>query len=122
MIDHAVVRVKDFKKSRRFYESALQPLGYRVLKEFPGFLGLGAGDKTDLWIGQDDAVTKGVHLAFASRDRKSVDAFYAAALKAGGKDHGAPGIRKDYHPAYYGAFVLDPEGNNIEAVCHDPKG
>jgi len=122
MIDHAVVRVKDFKRSRRFYESALQPLGYRVLKEFPGFVGLGAGDKTDLWIGQDDAITKGVHLAFASRDRKSVDAFYAAALKAGGKDHGAPGIRKNYHPAYYGAFVLDPEGNNIEAVCHDPKG
>ncbi|PYT37047.1 MAG: glyoxalase/bleomycin resistance/extradiol dioxygenase family protein [Acidobacteria bacterium] len=122
MIDHAVVRVKDFKKSRRFYESALQPLGYRVLKEFPGFVGLGAGDKTDVWIGQDDAVTKGVHLAFASRDRKSVDAFHAAALKAGGKDNGPPGIRKDYHPAYYGAFVLDPEGNNIEAVCHDPKG
>jgi len=121
MIDHAVVRVKDFKKSLRFYESALQPLGYRVLKEFPGFVGLGARDKTDLWIGQDDAVTKGLHLGFASRDRKSVDAFHAAALKAGGKDNGPPGIR-NYHPAYYGAFVLDPEGNNIEAVCHDPKG
>ncbi len=122
MIDHAVVRVHDFKKSRRFYEAALQPLGYRVLKEFPGFVGLGAGDKTDLWIGQDDAATKGVHLAFASRDRRSVDAFHAAALKAGGKDHGAPGIRMNYHPNYYGAFVLDPEGNNIEAVCHDPEG
>jgi len=122
MIDHAVVRVRDFRQSRRFYESALQPLGYRVLKEFPGFVGLGAGDKTDLWIGQDDAITKGVHLAFVSRDRKSVDAFYVAALKAGAKDHGAPGIRKQYHPAYYGAFVLDPEGNNIEAVCHDAKG
>jgi catechol 2,3-dioxygenase-like lactoylglutathione lyase family enzyme len=122
MIDHAVVRVRDIKRSRRFYEAALQPLGYRVIKEFPGFVGLGSGDKTDLWIGQDDAVTKGVHLAFASRDRKSVDAFHAAALKAGGEDHGAPGIRRDYHPHYYGAFVLDPEGNNIEAVCHDSKG
>jgi hypothetical protein len=71
MIDHAVVRVRDLKKSARFYEAALQPPGYRRLKEFPGFVGLGAGDKTDLWIGQDDAVTKGVHLAFASRDRKA---------------------------------------------------
>ena len=118
MIDHAVVRVKDFKKSRRFYESALQPLGYRVLKEFPGFVGLGAGDKTDLWIGQDDAVTKGLHLAFASRDRKSVDAFHAAALKAGGKDNGPPGIRKDYHPAYYGAFVLSVAAR----VCRGSSG
>lgn len=122
MIDHAVVRVKDLKNSLTFYEAALRPLGYRVLKEFPGFVGLGAGDKTDLWIGQDDAVTKGAHLAFASRDRRSVEAFHAAALRAGGKDHGAPGIRRHYHPHYYGAFVLDPEGNNIEAVCHDPKG
>jgi catechol 2,3-dioxygenase-like lactoylglutathione lyase family enzyme len=122
MIDHAVVRVKDLKKSRNFYEAALRPLGYRVLKEFPGFVGMGAGDRTDLWIGQNEAATKGAHLAFASRDRRSVDAFHAAALKAGGKDNGAPGIRKDYHPHYYGAFVLDPEGNNIEAVCHDPKG
>jgi catechol 2,3-dioxygenase-like lactoylglutathione lyase family enzyme len=122
MIDHAVVRVKDLKKSVRFYEAALKPLGYRVIREFPGFVGLGAGDTTDLWIGQDDAVTRGVHLAFSSRDRKSVDAFHAAAVKAGGKDNGAPGLRAHYHPHYYGAFVLDPEGNNIEAVCHDPKG
>ena len=122
MIDHAVVRVQDFKKSRRFYEAALAPLGYRVLKEFPGFVGLGAQDKIDMWIGQDDAATKGVHLAFAARDRKSVDAFYAAAMKAGGKDHGVPGVRAHYHPNYYGAFVFDPEGNNIEAVCHDAKG
>ena len=122
MIDHAVVRVRDFKKSRRFYEAALQPLGYRVQKEFPGFIGLGTSDKTDLWIAQDEAVTKGVHLAFASGDRRSVDAFHAAGLKAGGSDNGAPGIRKNYHPNYYGAFVLDPDGNNIEAVCQDPKG
>jgi catechol 2,3-dioxygenase-like lactoylglutathione lyase family enzyme len=122
MIDHAVVRVRDLERSARFYEAALQPLGHRRLKEFPGFVGLGAGDKTDLWIGQDDAVTKGIHLAFASRDRKAVDAFHAAALKAGGKDNGAPGPRAHYHPHYYGAFVLDPDGNNIEAVCHDPKG
>ena len=76
MIDHVVVRVKDFKKSLRFYEAALQPLGYRVLKEFPGFVGLGIGDKVDTWIGQDDAVTRRVHLAFVSRDRRTVDAFH----------------------------------------------
>lgn len=122
MIDHIVVRVKDFKKSRRFYEAALAPLGYRVLKEFPGWVGLGVGDKTDLWIAQEEPLTTGVHLAFASRDRRTVDAFHAAAMKAGAKDNGAPGLRKDYHPHYYGAFALDPEGNNIEAVCHDPKG
>ncbi|HKB07966.1 MAG TPA: VOC family protein [Candidatus Polarisedimenticolia bacterium] len=122
MIDHVVVRVKDFEKGRRFYETALQPLGYRVVREFPGFVGLGIGDKVDTWIAQGDAVTRGVHLAFAGRDRRTVDAFHAAALKAGGKDHGAPGLRTHYHPNYYGAFVLDPEGNNIEAVCHDAKG
>ena len=122
MIDHAVVRVRDLKASARFYEAALRPLGYRRLKEFPGFIGLGAGDKTDLWIGQVEPATKGAHLAFASHDRKAVDAFHAAALKAGGKDNGAPGVRAHYHPHYYGAFVLDPDGNNIEAVCHDPKG
>ena len=122
MIDHAVVRVKDLKTSARFYEAALQPLGYRRIKEFPGFVGLGAADKPDLWIGQDPVITKGVHLAFTSRDRRSVDAFHAAALKSGGTDNGAPGVRAHYHAHYYGAFVLDPDGNNIEAVCHDPKG
>src|SRR3989442_1629837 len=92
MIDHAVLRVKDLGKSRRFYAAALAPLGYRVLKEFPGFVGLGAGDKTDIWIGQAEPTTTGVHLAIASRDRRTVDAFHAAALKAGGKDNGAPGV------------------------------
>jgi len=122
MIDHAVLRVKDLTKSRRFYVAALAPLGYRVIKEFPGFVGLGAGDKTDLWIGQAEPLTTGVHLALASRDRKSVDAFHVAALKSGGMDNGAPGLRTLYHPHYYGAFVFDPDGNNIEVVCHEPKG
>ncbi|OLD64371.1 MAG: glyoxalase [Acidobacteria bacterium 13_1_40CM_2_68_5] len=122
MIDHAVLRVKDLGKSRRFYAAALAPLGYRVLKEFPGFVGLGAGDKTDIWIGQAEPTTTGVHLAIASRDRRTVDAFHAAALKAGGKDNGAPGVRAHYHPHYYGAFVIDLDGNNIEAVCHDANG
>src|SRR6267143_3600576 len=122
MIDHAVLRVKDLGWSRRFYAAALAPLGYRVLTEFPGFVGLGAGDKTDLWIGQAVPTTTGVHLAIASRDRKSVDAFHAAALRAGGKDNGAPGLRTHYHAHYYGAFVIDQDENNIEAVCHDPKG
>src|SRR5436309_12559167 len=122
MIDHAVLRVKDLTKSRRFYVAALAPLGYRVIKEFAGFVGLGAGDKTDLWIGQAEPPTTGVHLALASRDRKSADAFHVAALKSGGMDNGAPGLRTLYHPHYYGAFVFDPDGNNIEVVCHEPKG
>jgi len=122
VIDHAVLRVKDLANSRRFYAAALAPLGYRVLKEFPGFVGLGAGDKTDLWIGHAEPLTTGMHLAFVGRDRKTVDAFHGAALKSGGVDNGAPGLRTLYHPSYYGAFVLDPDGNNIEVVCHDPKG
>ncbi len=122
MIDHAVLRVQDLPTSRRFYVAALAPLGYRVLKEFPGFVGLGAGDKTDLWIGQAEPRTAAVHLAFAGRDRKTVDAFHRAAVLSGGRDNGAPGLRTLYHPHYYGAFVFDPDGNNIEVVCHDPKG
>lgn len=121
MIDHFSLNVRSFEVSKRFYEAALAPLGYKVLMEFPNVAGLGEAGKPDFWIGQTQVeVGPSQHIAFASRDRATVDAFYRAAIAAGGKDNGAPGIRAQYHPNYYGAFVLDPDGNNIEAVCHAP--
>jgi catechol 2,3-dioxygenase-like lactoylglutathione lyase family enzyme len=122
MIDHVGLKVRNLKKSLAFYAKALEPLGYKVLAEYEGGAGLGAGESPDLWIGEGEPATPGIHMAFVSKKRAHVQAFHAAALKAGGKDNGAPGIRKDYHPNYYGAFVHDPDGNNVEAVCHDPKG
>lgn len=121
MIDHVTLRVGDFEASRRFYAAALDPLGYEVLHEFPGALGMGRDGKPDFWIGAADYRTAGVHLAFAAADRSTVDAFHRAAMDAGGKDNGAPGVRSEYHPDYYGAFVFDPDGNNIEAVCHEAE-
>ncbi len=119
MIDHLLIRVSDAKKSTAFYARALAPLGYEVVMEFEGQVGLGANRKPDFWIavGRHEPV----HLAFSAKDRKSVDEFHAAAIAAGGKDNGKPGLRKDYHPNYYGAFVIDPDGNNLEAVCHKPQ-
>jgi catechol 2,3-dioxygenase-like lactoylglutathione lyase family enzyme len=122
MIDHVSLKVKDFKKSLAFYAKSLGPLGYKVLSEGEGYAGLGAGESSELWISLGEPPKPGVHLAFQSQKRASVDRFHAEALKAGGRDNGKPGIRKDYHPNYYGAFAFDPDGNNIEAVCHDPKG
>ena len=122
MIDHVGLKVKSFRKSFEFYSKALAPLGYKVLAQYEGGAGFGAGKGPDFWIGESDRPTANVHVAFQSRRRAPVDQFHKAALQAGGKDTGAPGVRKDYHPDYYGAFVLDPDGNNIEAVCHDPKG
>ncbi len=120
MLDHIGLLVSDYAKSRRFFESALGPLGYKVVMEFAGSTaGLGAEGKPDFWISGGDPVAQ-VHVAFASPDRTTVDAFYKAALAAGGRDNGAPGTRPEYHANYYGAFVYDPDGNNIEAVCHQP--
>ena len=116
MIDHLTVRVRDLQKSKAFYAKALAPLGYEVLMEFGESIGIGADKKPDLWIAPGKQ--EPMHLAFTARDRTAVDAFYQAALQAGAKDNGKPGIRKEYHPTYYGAFVLDPDGNNAEAVCH----
>jgi catechol 2,3-dioxygenase-like lactoylglutathione lyase family enzyme len=119
MIDHIGLMVRDLEASKRFYQAALAPLGYSVLMEFPGAVGFGRDGKPDFWIGAREAPPSGaVHVAFASPDRATVDAFHAAALAADGKDNGAPGLRAMYHPTYYGAFVLDPDGNNVEAVCH----
>jgi catechol 2,3-dioxygenase-like lactoylglutathione lyase family enzyme len=125
MLDHLGVTVSDFKKARAFYDQALAPLGIAVAMEVTpeqtggsAHAGYGAGGKPDFWIGTGGPASQGVHVAFTAKDRPTVDAFYAAAIAAGGRDNGAPGIREHYHPNYYGAFVLDPDGNNIEAVCH----
>jgi catechol 2,3-dioxygenase-like lactoylglutathione lyase family enzyme len=132
MLDHMTFRVEDLARSQRFYAAALAPLGYQVLIEFAyedqQMIGLGIksdkGDKIDTWLIQgpsayNEPVTRGCHLAWRAPDRATVDAFYAAALSAGGTDRGAPGLRPHYHPGYYGAFVIDPDGNNVEAVCHE---
>jgi catechol 2,3-dioxygenase-like lactoylglutathione lyase family enzyme len=118
MIDHVIITVSDFEASKSFYLAALESLGYHVVMEAGQAAGLGVGGKPDFFIRQDEPVKPAVHVAFGSHDRPSVDAFHAAAMAAGGKDNGAPGLRPHYHPNYYGAFVLDPDGNNIEVVCH----
>jgi catechol 2,3-dioxygenase-like lactoylglutathione lyase family enzyme len=121
VLDHMVVLASDLDVSRRFYLQALAPLGYGVLLEYPGVVGFGVDPKPDFWVREGPAHDR-VHVAFASPDRATVDAFHAAAVAAGGRDNGPPGVREIYHPSYYGAFVLDPDGHNIEAVCHEPPG
>ena len=121
MIDHTAVHVRDLTKSKAFYRDALAPLGYTVLMEVGDFaVGLGVAPKPDFWLGEGVPNVPPVHVAFRADTRAQVDAFYKAALAAGGRDNGAPGIRAHYHPNYYGAFLLDPDGNNVEAVCHFP--
>ena len=119
MLDHVIITVADYETSKKFYLDALKPLGYDVIMEFGPACGLGIDGKPDFWIKEGDAVTPPVHIAFQSKGRPGVDQFYDAAMAAGGKDNGGPGLRTGYHPNYYGAFVFDPDGNNIEAVCHD---
>jgi catechol 2,3-dioxygenase-like lactoylglutathione lyase family enzyme len=121
MFDHVGLNVRDYAASRRFYEQALAPLGHSVVMEFPEWdtAGFGVREKPGFfWISAREPRGTGTHVAFQAPDRATVDAFHAAALEAGGTDNGGPGIREEYHPTYYGAFVLDPDGNNIEAVCH----
>jgi len=121
MIDHLTLGVRDIEASKRFYVEALKPLGIGVIMEYGGAVGMGIPGKPFFWFGATEK--PGIqHLAFAAMDRESVDAFYQAAMAAGGKDNGPPGIRAHYHPNYYGAFVFDPDGNNIEAVCHVAPG
>lgn len=123
MIDHVSLHVSDFAKAKEFYSKALQPLGYSVLAEYAEWsvAGLGANQKPDLWITAADGAKQATHLAIAAQSKEMVDAFYKAALEAGAKDNGAPGYRKEYHPGYYGAFVHDLDGHNLEAVYHDPN-
>jgi catechol 2,3-dioxygenase-like lactoylglutathione lyase family enzyme len=118
MIDHLTLTVRDMRRSRPFYEAVLAPLGYRVLMEFEGMCGFGDARKPYLWMKQGDPPSSPMHLAFAAARRRDVDAFHAAALGCGARDNGAPGVRAHYHPTYYGAFALDPDGHPIEAVCH----
>jgi catechol 2,3-dioxygenase-like lactoylglutathione lyase family enzyme len=121
MLDHITITVADYKKSKAFYARALEPLGYRMIMEIEEKVGgFGVDGKPDFWLAQGLPTQGSVHFAFAAADRELVDAFHAAALEAGGADNGAPGPRPHYHRNYYGAFVIDPDGNNVEAVCHSP--
>lgn len=123
MLDHVGLRTRKIKQLAAFYEAALAPLGISKQHDYGVAVAFGKTGDAPLWIGEaeGDAATSSVHLALTSADRGSVDAFHAAALAAGGRDNGAPGLRPDYHPDYYGAFVIDPDGNNLEAVCHKPE-
>jgi catechol 2,3-dioxygenase-like lactoylglutathione lyase family enzyme len=126
MLDHTGLNVSDYAKSKTFYLAALAPLGYAVIKELPknlapdGAAGIGIPPKADFWIAGGRPQSPPVHVAFRAKSRAEVDAFYEAALATGGRDNGPPGIRTHYHPNYYGAFVRDPDGHNVEAVCHEP--
>lgn len=127
MIDHIGVVVSNYARSVEFYRRALAPLGHRVLHEVSAeesgngpFCGFGVPPRPDFWISPGFPNRPSLHVAFTAADRASVDAFYAAAIAAGGRDNGPPGLRPHYHPDYYGAFVHDPDGHNIEAVCHAP--
>jgi len=128
MIDHIGFAVSGYEKSKAFYTQALAPLGYVLIMEVAAegnpsgapAAGFGEGGKPDFWIGGEGKLEKPVHVAIVAKDRASVDAFHRAALAAGGKDNGKPGLRPHYHPNYYAAFVFDPDGHNIEAVCHTP--
>ena len=124
MLDHVGIEVGDLERSKAFYEATLEPLGIRLLMDMgEGTAGFGKdtkfGPNPFFWItARGRPVVSGAHVCFGARTPELVDAFHAAALAAGGTDNGAPGLRPIYHPGYYGAFVLDPDGNNIEAVCH----
>ncbi|HXN87431.1 MAG TPA: VOC family protein [Candidatus Binataceae bacterium] len=120
MLDHIGVAVSDVAKSKAFFQAALAPLGYKVVMDFGEAAGLGADGRPDFWIAAGKPGAGG-HIAFAASNRATVKAFYDAAIAAGARDNGAPGLRPQYHPNYYGAFVIDRDGNNIEAVCHQPE-
>jgi catechol 2,3-dioxygenase-like lactoylglutathione lyase family enzyme len=119
MIDHMGLLVADLDASVAFYTRALAPLGYALVMRGDQFAGFGVAGKPDFWIGTGKPTDK-LHVAFRAKGRAEVRAFHEAAIAAGGNDNGPPGVREMYHPSYYGAFIRDPDGHNIEAVCHDP--
>jgi len=121
MIDHVTLNVRDLEACKAFYEQALRPVGYELMMDFPGGCGFGAEGKPDFFLANRGEPSAPVHVALLSADQKTVDAFHEAALAAGGQDNGPPGYRRVYHEHYYGAYVLDPEGNNIEAVTHESE-
>jgi catechol 2,3-dioxygenase-like lactoylglutathione lyase family enzyme len=122
VVDHVGLAVADYPRSKAFYEQALAPLGVRLLMEFAGeAAGFGKSGRPSFFIEAHGEPVRGrLHIALRAETRAQVDAFHAAAIEAGGTDNGAPGVRALYHPDYYGGYVLDPDGNNIEAVCHQP--
>jgi catechol 2,3-dioxygenase-like lactoylglutathione lyase family enzyme len=126
MIDHLGITVSDFETSKTFYDKAMAPLGASLIMmvppEYTGGKKIGGygRDRPTFWLQEGEAVAHKQHIAFTARSRAEVDAFHAAALEAGAKDNGAPGLRAHYHPDYYTAFIFDPDGNNVEAVCHGP--
>jgi catechol 2,3-dioxygenase-like lactoylglutathione lyase family enzyme len=123
MFDHIGLSVRDVSKTRAFYTVALAPLGFGVqFDKMPGVVAFGTPGRPQLWFTQKADGPTGVHIALVAANRAHVDAFHAAALAAGGKDNGAPGLRPHYQPNYYGAFVIDPDGHNLEAVCHTAEG
>jgi catechol 2,3-dioxygenase-like lactoylglutathione lyase family enzyme len=122
MFDHIGIGATDLKASRAFFLQALAPLGVAIAMEGPYGVGLGKAGKPSLWISPTTDKPAALHLAFAASTRKDVDAFYAAAMAAGGNDNGPPGLRPHYHANYYGAFVIGPDGHNVEAVCHKSEG
>jgi len=121
MFDHVVFGVSDYAASKAFFLEALEPLGIAIVLEGPLGIELSADGKSSLCIRQTDEKPAHLHLAFTAANRRQVDAFHRAALAAGGKDHGAPGLRPNYHANYYAAFVIGPDGHNIEVVCHEPE-
>ena len=126
MLDHVGILVANWTKAKAFYDAAFAPLGYSLIAEVPeqftGGVKVGGYGKTkpDFWLTESAETGPGRHYAFVAASRADVDAFYAGAMANGGRDNGAPGLRPHYHATYYGAFVLDPDGNNVEAVCHGP--
>jgi catechol 2,3-dioxygenase-like lactoylglutathione lyase family enzyme len=121
-IDHISLTVSDYDAAKKFYVAALKPLGWKLMMEFGRTAGFGVDGKPYFWIAEGKKKTRPhVHVAFGAVRRKGVDAFHTASIKAGGTDNGKPGLRLDYHPTYYAAFVLDPDGHNVEAVSHKPE-
>jgi len=122
MFDHILFGVSDYAASKAFFLKALEPIGMAVVAEGPLGIELSADGKTSLCIRQTDEKPAYLHLAFVAENRQQVDAFHRAALAAGAKDNGAPGLRPNYSGKYYAAFVIGPDGHNIEVVCHEPEG
>lgn len=118
IIDHLGFVVADVATSKAFYTQCLAPLDIELVMEIEGWVGFGKNQKPEFWFGAQGEAHKQMHIAFAAESRAQVDQFYEAAINAGAKDNGKPGLREMYHPNYYGAFVIDPDGHNIEAVCH----
>ena len=121
IIDHIGLAVSDYDASRKFFCQALAPLGIELIVEMLGWAGLGRSGKPEFWFGAHADKQRPLHIAFLAENRHQVRAFHAAALAAGGTDNGPPGIRLHYHANYYGAFVIGPDGHNVEAVCHQPE-